>query len=160
MKLRSRHQIRKSQYRELINLISLSYEDAAGKLGKKKLELAAADEYKMLLVDGEPLFFFIEEQPCFTVRGALKLQPAQKRVFMDAGAVPFIIKGADIMRPGIVSVDPDIKEGDIVIIIENAHGKPLAVGRALVSGSDMLGNSGKVIKNLHYVGDELWNFQV
>lgn len=160
MKLRSRHQIKKSQYRELINLISRSYEDAASKLGKKKLELAVADEYKMLLVDGEPLFFFIEEQPGFTVRGALKLQPAQKRVFVDSGAVPFLIKGADVMRPGIVSVDPDIEEGDIVIIIENAHGKPLAVGRALVSGNDMMGNSGKVIKNIHYVGDELWNFQV
>ncbi|HEW93047.1 MAG TPA: RNA-binding protein, partial [Thermotogaceae bacterium] len=34
--------------------------------------------------------------------------------------------------------------------------KALAIGRALVSGSDMIGDSGKVIKTIHYVGDAIW----
>ena len=38
------------------------------------------------------------------------------------------------MSPGITDADPNIKEGDLVIIIEETHGKPLATGRSLISG--------------------------
>jgi len=64
------------------------------------------------------------------------------------------------MRPGIVSADPGIDEGDLVIIVEQTHGKPLAIGRALVSGEQMIGDSGKVIKTIHYVGDRIWKIEL
>ncbi|MGP8331127.1 MAG: PUA domain-containing protein, partial [Methanosarcinaceae archaeon] len=60
----------------------------------------------------------------------------------------------------IVSADPDIMKGDLVIIKEETHGKPLAIGRALISGEAMTADSGKAIKSLHYVGDKLWNIDL
>jgi len=44
------------------------------------------------------------------------------------------------------------------VIIDVNNKKPLAVGIALFSSSDMkIQKGGRVIKNIHYVGDEIWN---
>jgi PUA domain protein len=57
-----------------------------------------------------------------------------------------------------VEADSEIKEGDFVIIIEEAHRKPLAIGKALMSGLQMVEtDSGKAIKSITHVGDKLWN---
>lgn len=160
MKLKSRHQLRKSQSKEMVNKLRPMLEDVDDLFKKKRFELAHVDDYELLLVDGEPLFVMIEGEPFFTVRGALELQPTKRNVVVDAGAVSFVAKGADVMRPGIVSADSDIKEGDLIIIIEQTHGKPLAIGRAMVPGDQMRGDSGKVIKTMHRVGDKLWDVQL
>ena len=160
MKAKPRHQLRKSQQKEMINMIRNILENADTVIGKKRIELAQAEDHKLILVDGKPFFFIIDGQPFFTVQGALEFQPQKRLVIVDSGAVSFIAKGADIMRPGIVSADPDIEEGDMVIIVEQKHGKPLAIGKALVSGEKMSGESGKVVKTIHYVGDRIWNIEL
>lgn len=160
MKLKSRHKLRKSQHKEMINKIRSISEETGDALLKKRLELATVDEYDLLLVDGQPLFFITNGVPFFTVKGALELNPKQKLVTVDAGAIPFVVKGADVMKPGIVSVDPDINQGDYVIVVEENHGKPLAIGRALVNANQLMGDGGKVIKTLHTVGDKLWDIQL
>ena len=85
----------------------------------------------------------------------------QKRlVVVDKGAIRFVSNGADIMAPGIVEADPEIKEGDFVIIVEETHRKPLAIGKALMEGQQMVdADSGKAIKSITYVGDKLWNME-
>ncbi len=160
MKIRARHQLRKSQSKDMIRQIGQVLTDAKTTLANKKLEMAVTDEYELLLVEGEPLFFIIDGEPFFTVKGALKLNPDKMVVTVDAGAIPFVVKGADVMKPGIVSADPGIKEGDLVVVTEETHGKALAVGRALVPGDQMTVGSGKAIKTVHIVGDKLWNLQV
>jgi PUA domain protein len=72
--------------------------------------------------------------------------------------VSFVSDGADVMRPGIVTADELIDEGDLVVIDEESHGKVLAVGRALVDGAEMVGDSGKVVGSVHHVGDDLFGF--
>ena len=77
------------------------------------------------------------------------------------GAVPFLVKGADAMRPGIVEIEAGINKDDVVAIIDQNHKKPLAVGIALFNTAEMRSlASGKVIKNIHYVGDEIWRMEV
>ena len=62
------------------------------------------------------------------------------------------------MAPGIVDADPSILKDDYVWICDENNKKPLAIGIALMSGEQMKqSKEGKAIKNLHYVGDELWN---
>ncbi|MEF8855949.1 MAG: PUA domain-containing protein, partial [Haloplanus sp.] len=56
--------------------------------------------------------------------------------------------------------DDAIDVGDLVVIVEETHGKALAVGRALESGDDLTGDSGKVVESVHHVGDELYEFSV
>ena len=87
--------------------------------------------------------------------GAIELMPAKRLVVVDAGAVRFVVNGADIMKPGIVSADPEIAAGDLVVIVEERHKKPLAIGRALIPGPEMKGE-GKAVKSLHHVGDQIW----
>lgn len=141
----------------LKDLISTFGDTMAG-LEDKVLEKISLDEYSLILVDGKPLLFEIDGQLFPTVRGALELELNKRIVTVDKGAVRFVSNGADIMAPGIVDADPDIKEGDLVIIIEEAHRKPLAIGRALLNGPEMVeADSGKAIKSITHVGDKLWN---
>ena len=76
------------------------------------------------------------------------------------GAVRFVVNGADIMRPGIVEIQAGIEKDDFVAVVDKNNKKPLAVGIALYSSEEMrVMASGKVIKNIHYVGDELWRME-
>ncbi len=123
------------------------------------------DEYRIVLVNDEPTFFMTMspehgEKIFPTVRGALKFGPKRNLVVVDSGAVRAVSKGADIMCPGIVEADSRIRKGDIVIVVDEVHGKPLAVGIALTSGEEMIGNSGKVIKSIHHVGDKIWKLEI
>jgi PUA domain protein len=75
------------------------------------------------------------------------------------GAIPHIIKGADIMFPGIVSFDSNIKKEDFLVIVDEKHDKPIAIGLALVNAPEFSREKkGKAVKNVHYVGDKLWDF--
>jgi PUA domain protein len=81
-----------------------------------------------------------------------------KEIVVDKGAIGFVVKGADIMRPGIIEIDSSIKENDFIMIKEELHNKIIAVGKSLINGEEMQSaNTGKVVKNLHYVSDEIWN---
>ena len=78
-------------------------------------------------------------------------------VVVDMGAVPYVCNGADVMAPGIVEVRGDFQEGGLVIVRDVKHGKSLAVGKAKISSKEMTtSKKGKVINNLHHVGDKLW----
>lgn len=127
-------------------------------LEDKTLEKITLEEYSLILVDGKPLLFEIEGHLFPTVRGALEMELQKRVVTVDKGAIRFVSNGADIMAPGVVAADPEIKEGDLVIIVEEAHQKPLAIGKAIMGGSEMVeATSGKAIKSIIHVGDKLWN---
>ena len=156
MKIKSRHHLRGSEARKVIAKIEPLLDDSS-RLRHSSLEMAISDEgVDLIFVDGRPLMMTVEDQPFFTVLGAIELMPKKRLVVVDTGAVRFVVNGADIMKPGIVSADPEIAVGDLVVIIEERHKKPLAIGQALVAGTDMKGE-GKAIKSLHHVGDAIWN---
>ncbi len=143
----------------LKDLVSTFGDTMAG-LENKVLEKITLDEYSLILVDGKPLLFEIEGQLFPTVRGALEMELNKRTVTVDKGAIRFVSNGADIMAPGIVEADPEIKEGDLVIIVEESHRKPLAIGKALMNGPQMVeADSGKAIKSITHVGDKLWNLE-
>jgi len=158
MKIKSRNVLRKTDQKALVNDIVEAFGDASS-FENKKLEYVESEGQDFIFVDGEPLLFKTGGKIFPTVKGALKLNPARRRVVVDPGAVRFIINGADTMGPGIVEADPEIKEGDLVIILEKAHGKAIGIGKALVAGKDMVGGKGKAVKSVHYVGDEIWKLE-
>ena len=78
-------------------------------------------------------------------------------VVVDMGAVPHIVNGADVMAPGVVKVEGEFAEGDIVAVRDERHWKALAIGIALTPSSVFSSmEKGKAVKNVHYVGDEFW----
>ena len=157
MEIRSRHHLRSDAVRDLegtledqfgVDLVGDSFE---------LVEFADA-EVEVVLVDGQPLIAYFEDDIAPTVQGANVLDPDRHLVTVDAGAISFVSDGADIMRPGIVEADEEIQPGDLVVIVEETHGKALAIGRSRVEGSDLTGSEGKVIDSIHHVGDELFEF--
>ena len=77
-------------------------------------------------------------------------------VIVDMGAIKFVCKGANVMRPGITKFS-DFEKGEIVCVIEESQHKFLAVGRAEIPSSKLAEtNKGEVIKNMHYISDVFW----
>lgn len=159
MDVSSRHHLRSDEVRAI-------EETLATRLGididAEAFELVefADEDFSVGLIDGEPHVWYPDDEPFLTVRGANAYEPANHVVTVDTGAISFVSDGADVMRPGITDADSAIAAGDLVIIVEEAHGKALAVGEALTDGSDMTGSEGKVVRSLHHVGDELFEFDV
>jgi PUA domain protein len=143
----------------LKDLLSTFGEEMSG-LEDKNLEKITLEEYSLILVDGKPLLLEIEGHLFPTVRGALEMGLQKRVVTVDKGAIRFVSNGADIMAPGVVEADPEIKKGDLVIIVEETYRKPLAIGKALMDGLEMVeATSGKAIKSITHVGDKLWNME-
>jgi PUA domain protein len=159
MEVKSRHHLRSDEIRDL----ETTLEDALGVSldgdTYEHVDLVGA-EFDLVLVDGDPSVFYVDGEPFLTVRGANAYPPQRRVVTVDAGAIQFVSDGADVMRPGIVDADDAIESGDLVAIVEETHGKALAVGRALESGADLVGDSGKVVESVHHVGDDLYEFSV
>lgn len=159
MEVKSRHHLRSDEVRALTDDLA----DGLGvELDADSYELVDLEDspFDLVLVDDDPTVIFVDDEATLTVRGANAHPPTANVVTVDAGAVSFVSDGADVMRPGITEADPGIEAGEFVIIEEESHGKALAVGRALTSGDDMVGDSGKVIESVHHVGDDLYNFSI
>ena len=56
--------------------------------------------------------------------------------------------------------DPSIKKGDIVVIVDENHDRALAIGKSMFDAKDMEEKqSGKVVRNLHTIQDNVWKFE-
>lgn len=162
MRIKTRHHLRDDAKQKMVNQVKSRFGVEVEQLfAGKKFEIAeTGSEYDIILIDNEPCLFLIGEKVFPTVKGALKLKLKRNRVVVDMGAVRAVSKGADIMCPGIVDADTAIQKGDFVIVVDEVHNKPLAIGRALISGEDMMRDKGKAIKSIHYVGDSIWKLDV
>ena len=110
------------------------------------------------LVNNQPQYFKQGDRVVPVLRFLLETPTLLRKIVVDMGAIPYITKGSDVFRPGIKESDSDIKKGDFVVVVDERHGKPLCVGEALMSGADIKAlDKGCCIKNLHYVGDRIWN---
>lgn len=77
-------------------------------------------------------------------------------VMVDMGAVKFMCKGANVMRPGIKKYT-EFEKDQLVCVVEESQHKFLAVGKALTSSSELENmKKGEVIKNIHYISDKFW----
>ncbi len=141
--------LRKSEVREL----NQELERFGFELGKK--QRVEVDE-GIISVDGTPRFFRHDKKLVPLLKEMPDLD--MRKVVVDMPAVSFMVKGADVMRPGITMIDDGIAKGDPVLVVDERHGKALAVGIALFSSEEMRSmEKGKVIENIHHVGDTLWD---
>lgn len=158
MKIKKRNFLKKKKIKELKNDLG---EYSSLIENTKNVEILEADPHSFILVDGEPYIIIIDGKPFPTLKAALANEINGKTVVVDMGAVGFVTNGADIMSPGIVEADSNIEEGDIVLIVDENHRKPLAIGVSLITGDEMVENdSGKAIETKHFVGDNIWSFEL
>jgi len=123
---------------------------------KSRVETEMVKSSEVIFVDGQPVAFRREGHfvPVLTNMAALEKMP---RITVDMGAVAHVVGGADIMAPGIRKVEGTFGEGGLVVVIDEKYGKFLSVGRALLASEALVvTKKGKVIVNIHYVGDPVW----
>ena len=157
-KLKNRHRIKQKDIKQYINKLKEKFGEEFIDFNSS-VEIGYFNEYQIVVINDEIDFILIEDNIFFTLSGLNKYKPKDYFVEVDMGAVGFVTNGADIMAPGIVDIDTKIEKDDFVWIRDVTHHKPLAIGKALMDGEEIIKTKkGKAIKNLHYVGDELWHF--
>lgn len=130
------------------------------------LELSRKASWEALRLDREREVYIVDGLPML-VRVGEKIYPSivcverrlvnLPRVVVDMGAVPHIVNGADVMLPGVVRVDGVFDKGDVVAVVDERHGKTLAVACSLLSSQEASTlKRGRGFKTVHYVGDRLW----
>ena len=125
---------------------------------KVNIEVFEADFGQIFLVNGKPLFFKVEDSVLPTLFFT-EISARAPKVVVDMGAVPYVCNGADVMAPGIVRFEGEFGKGDLVLVVDEKYGKPLALGEILYdSGNAGDVKQGVVVRNLHFVGDKIWNF--
>ncbi|MBN1358028.1 DUF1947 domain-containing protein [Candidatus Bathyarchaeota archaeon] len=155
-----RYSLKSKQAKQLLNEISERLNINAEALfgSKANVEVAVSPVGNVYLVNDKPLFFKIEKRVLPTLLFQEFVSQAPK-IVVDMGAIPHVCNGADVMAPGIVRVEGEFSKDDLVLIVDEKHGKPLAVGASL-HDSESVRNAkqGAVIKNVHFVSDKIWVF--
>jgi len=122
------------------------------------LEIIETEFAKIYIINNKPLIAKFGED-IFPTLVSLEAFPSIPKVVVDMGAIPHVCNGADVMAPGIVRVYGEIRKGGFVFVVDEKYGKPLAVGEVLYEMNDASRvKKGVVVRNLHFVGDKLWNF--
>jgi len=160
--VKKRHSIRKSQAEDLLSRLALQIGPSATLFHAEMIEIIETNaDVALYLVNKKPLLMDTGDWVFPTLKGAVQIPFPERMVTVDAGAIPYVVNGADIMRPGIVTVSDDIVAGSPVQIADERHKKPLAIGVALMDGPAIRASAqGKMCKNFHHVGDELWNLEL
>jgi 7-cyano-7-deazaguanine tRNA-ribosyltransferase len=88
-----------------------------------------------------------------TVNGAKRLvnqvNPLRSWVKLEDFAEPFVAQGRSVFAKHVINVDPEIRPNEEVVVI-NQKNEVLAVGRAVLSGAEMLAfNKGIAVKVRH-----------
>jgi PUA domain protein len=151
--------IKKKEARRFLREVSQSLKfDAEGLFGSKpQIEVLETEKNRIYLVNGAPVLAVSGDVAFPTLFFKEQLSSLPK-VVVDMGAVPYICRGADVMAPGIVEIEGDFGEKDLVMVIDERNRRPIAVAQSLFdSEGAKAAEKGKVFKNLHYVGDEVWN---
>jgi PUA domain protein len=156
LQVRKRHRLRQKETQKLSERLYKVFGADTFSLSDT-VDSAETKNYDILYVNNEVLAMILNDEPFLTIKGILKYHPRNRWVTVDMGAVKFVYNGADVMAPGIVNADLTIERADLVWVRDEKNLQPLAIGKALMSGIEMISaNNGKAIETLHYVGDKLW----
>lgn len=165
MQIRHRHYIQKSEVKTLKEDFLKQYDETfLNQVFPKKanIELIQTEKGDTLYAINKELKIWKTEVDGYipVLTFLLKHNVKMKTIVVDMGAIRYVTNGADVMVPGVTQIDQTIKKNDIVQIVDETHGRVLAVGKALYSADDMNSmKSGKIIKNLHTIQDAIWEFE-
>jgi len=145
--------ISKSETSALLKKVSGEWEIEFPKMKNVKVH-QILDDAQIITGEGLKILKINEDYlPFLSETEILKKFPS---VEVDMGAVKFMCKGANLMRPGIKKFT-EFEKGKLVCIVEETHHKFLAVGKAMVSSIELEKmEKGEVVQNIHYISDKFW----
>ncbi len=154
--MKNRHHVRDSDIRNLVQKLEPKLGEKIGEILEGKVETAEIESgEEIILVSDKPVLIETEDEYIPLIFSTEELD--LKEVIVDMGAVKPVSDGADIMAPGILEISENIDKGEIVTVKDEKNQKTIAIGKTLEKGANLEGDEGKVIKNLHYVGDDFWS---
>jgi len=125
---------------------------------KVNVELVQTEFAELYLINGKPSLVKIGED-IFPTLVFNEFSASSPKVFIDMGAVPHVCNGADVMAPGIVRFEGKFRKGDFVLVVDEKHGKSMAIGETTYDAdAAKKATHGIVVRNVHFVGDKIWNF--
>ncbi len=154
-----RHFLKEKEARKLLfdfsHMLKTEVEQLLG--SEPRIEMNENEDAKIFILNGKPLLASSSGK-LFPTLAFGEVFPFISKIVVDMGAVPYVCKGADVMAPGVVNVRGEFQENDLVVVVDERHDKPLAIGLALFNSQDVKNmKHGKIVKNIHHVGDNIWS---
>jgi PUA-domain protein len=155
-----RYAVKSKEAKQIIAQASQKLKINLGALfgAKVNVEVMEGETDKLFLVDGKPTLFAVGDLILPTLNSEQVISQLPK-IVVDMGAVKFVCNGADVMAPGVVRYEGVFGKGDLAVVIDAKHGKPLALGEMLFGLEEAKSTKkGAVMKSRHFVSDAIWNF--
>jgi len=155
-----RHFLKTKEAKSILDEVSKRLRVDLKQIFKSKvdMELVETDFAEIFVINGSPLLVRSDgiTFPTLAFKQIFALTP---KVVVDMGAIPYVCNGANVMAPGIVRFEGEFRKGDFVFVVDEKHGKTIAIGEAVYDADAAKKVAeGVIIKNIHFVGDRLWNF--
>jgi len=146
-------ELRKDVNKAIIDLLRNA--ESVKAVSESKYEVIVADNLPLLFKGPRysgyaPTLFIVN----YMYAKGVRLLPM---VVVDEGAVDPLMRGADVMIPGIRRVLTPFSVGDFVAVLEPSERYAIVVGYALIDSSTIApGVKGKGLRNLTWLNDDLW----
>ena len=157
---KKRHSLKSKDAKKLLQEISeimkINFEDIFK--SKIHVEMVEIENIEIIILNQRPL---IARSPVciFPTLFFKEIFSSYPKLVVDMGAVPYVCNGADIMAPGVRRIEGQFVKNKPILIVDEKFRKPFAIGLSLFGSEKMKKlEHGKLVKNLHYVGDRLWNY--
>ena len=137
LSFRKRHRLKSKQ----VKVLGAHMEEVVGVdmlSGEQAVDRASGVDMDFLIIDGRVAYLLMDEVAFPSLRTILDRGIETRWAEVDEGAVRFLANGADVMAPGIIAADTSISSGDWVYVRDGRHKRSLTVGRAVMSGPDMV----------------------
>ena len=154
----ARHFLKEKEARQLLLDFSKKLRVNAERMigTRPKIEVTQTPVAEIYVIDGKPVLAKSDDT-LFPTLMFDELLSSLPKITVDMGAVPYVCNGADVMAPGIVQIEGEFEKNDFLLVVDKRYGKSLAIGVALFDSKAMkTTKQGKILKNVHYVGDRLW----
>ena len=153
-----RHFLREKEAKQLLQQIQQKLEIDIEKQVGTHVEFAESEIATIYIINNKPLFAK-KDDFIFPTLGFDEIVKFLPQIVVNMGAVPHVCNGADVMAPGVVNISGAFGKDYFVVVIDEQHKKPLAIGTTLYDSQEMKSlKHGKIITNVHYVGDKLWHW--
>lgn len=149
--------LKDKESKQIVKDFTAKYPSSIGPLGLvQHFEELTVEDATVFFADGKPLILRTVKGliPSLKFDAVLSTFP---KIVVDMGAIAHIANGAQIMRPGIRKIDGKFAKDALLVILDEKYGKMIALGIAEVDSETMQSmTKGRVIENVHYVGDPIW----
>ncbi|KIX95405.1 uncharacterized protein Z520_08922 [Fonsecaea multimorphosa CBS 102226] len=137
---------------------------------KSQLDLVKLpDRVSLYVLDDHPLFYQHMDDPLIPHLKLVHQYPkCFKHLRIDRGAIRFVLSGATLMVPGLISAggwlpdkDQEVKAGEIVAITAEGKEEVCMIGILEVGTEEMKAKKkGVAMSAGHYLGDGLWKLDL